>query len=169
MDAIGSNLQPLLRVVLPSAAEYGAHGVEQHLDFNISRFVPYFLIIRQAVLRVCVAIGQDSCRTPLNVRTRSFGLMPTVRWRGSSRTISRFKASPVVNADLSDQCELDYDDGGAIYPARLRTGDRILQMIGSAAQDRKAIPQKPWGPNRENSPPETIVNSAVVPPIATVP
>jgi len=61
------------------------------------------------------------------------------------------------------------DDGGAIYSAWLRTDGDILQMMGSAAQHNEAIPQKPWGPNRENSQPETIVNSAVVPPIATVP
>ena len=44
-----------------------------------------------------------------------------------------------------------------------------LQMMGSAAQLRKAIPQKPAGPRRANSQPDTMVNNAVVPPIPTVP
>jgi hypothetical protein len=35
------------------------------------------------------------------------------------------------------------DDGGAVYPAQLRTDDRILQMMGSAAQHNEAISQKP--------------------------
>jgi hypothetical protein len=43
-----------------------------------------------------------------------------------------------------------------------------LQMTGSAAQHRKAIPQKPAGPRRANSQPDTMVNNAV-PPIPTVP
>src|ERR1700730_6235124 len=44
-----------------------------------------------------------------------------------------------------------------------------LQMTGSAAQHRKAIPQNPAGPKRPKSQPETMVNSAVAPPIPTVP
>ena len=44
-----------------------------------------------------------------------------------------------------------------------------LQMMGSSAQHRKAIPQKPAGPRRANSQPDTMVNNAVVPPIPTVP
>jgi hypothetical protein len=42
-------------------------------------------------------------------------------------------------------------------------------MIGSAAQQSEAIPQNPEAPKRENSQPDTTVNRAVVPPIATVP
>jgi hypothetical protein len=42
-------------------------------------------------------------------------------------------------------------------------------MMGSAAQHSEAIAQNPEGPKREKSQPDTIVNSAVVPPIATVP
>jgi hypothetical protein len=64
---------------------------------------------------------------------------------------------------------------------RLRVGSRFcrffaresdqckLQMTGSAAQHRKAIPQNPAGPKRAKSQPETMVNSAVAPPIPTVP
>src|SRR6516225_5960203 len=44
-----------------------------------------------------------------------------------------------------------------------------LQMMGSAAQHRKAITQKPAGPRRANSQPDTMINNAVVPPIPTVP
>src|SRR6476660_52251 len=44
-----------------------------------------------------------------------------------------------------------------------------LQMMGNAKQHSKAIPQNPAGPKRENSQPESMVVSAVAPPIPTVP
>jgi hypothetical protein len=62
-----------------------------------------------------------------------------------------------------------YLNSGANYSALLRSDDRKLQMMGSAAQHREAIPQNPEAPKREKSQPDTTVNSAVVPPIATVP
>jgi hypothetical protein len=42
-------------------------------------------------------------------------------------------------------------------------------MTGSAAALRNAIAQNPAGPKRAKSQPETMVNSAVAPPIPTVP
>jgi hypothetical protein len=44
-----------------------------------------------------------------------------------------------------------------------------LQMIGNATEHSKAIPQNPAGPKRANSQPESMVASAVAPPIPTVP
>ena len=44
-----------------------------------------------------------------------------------------------------------------------------LQMTGNAKQHSKAIPQNPAGPNCANSQPESMVDSAVAPPIPTVP
>jgi hypothetical protein len=49
---------------------------------------------------------------------------------------STLKARPALRRSLSD-------DRGTNYSAPLRSDDRKLQMMGSAAQHREAIAQKP--------------------------
>ena len=54
-------------------------------------------------------------------------------------------------------------------PSALDGAPCKLQITGSAAQDSKAIPQKPAAPKWAKSQPATMVNSAVAPPIPIVP
>ena len=59
---------------------------------------------------------------------------------------------------------------GILYRLKLcESATCKLQMMGSAAQHSKAIAQNPAGPKCANSQPESMVKSAVAPPIPTVP
>jgi hypothetical protein len=138
-----------------------------------------FLRLRDAVYSVAMSFSKRLCRDIF------VGILPKpvavalLEPYGLMILIGLLIILPMLSAQLG--VNLNYISGafaiatrtiinGILYRLKLcESATCKLQMMGSAAQHSKAIAQNPAGPKCANSQPESMVKSAVAPPIPTVP